>query len=113
MNTISKISSGLMLVFLLLVVFCGEDSRLQNLQERLDAFRDVLPQDLREKFDSGNYDDVVFGLDSLLSEESAFKSEYQKLKDDEAINVFSTEEVVDYYREYFVEEIKKLKRERR
>jgi len=112
MNKISKISLGLMLVFLPLVVFCGEDSRLRDLQRRLDAFRNVLPQDLREKFDSGSYEDVVSGLDSLLSEESAFKSEYQKLKDDEAINVFSTREVVDYYREYFLEEIKRLKRKK-
>jgi hypothetical protein len=103
MNKISKISLALIPVFLLLVVFCGEDSRLYD-------FRNVLPQDLREKFDSGRYEDVVSGLDSLLSEESAFKSEYQKLKDEEAINVFSTREVVDYYREYFLEEIKRLKR---
>ena len=77
----------------------------------MNAFRNILPQELREKFDSGSYPDVVLGLDSLLSSDVTFKQEYERFKDKETINVFSTQEVVDFYREYFVEEINKLKKE--
>ncbi len=86
-----------------------EESKLENLQKRLDAFRNILTEELRGKFDSGDYQEVVTGLDSLLSSDLTFKKEYERLKDSEAINVFSTQEVVDFYREFFVEEIDKLK----
>lgn len=89
-----------------------EESKLGNLERRLDAFRDILPEELKEKFDSGDYQDVVTGLDSLLSSDSTFRKDYKILKDKEAINVFSTQEVVDFYREYFVEEIKRLKKKK-
>jgi hypothetical protein len=44
-----------------------------------------------------------------LQYDSSFKEKYQKLKQKEAINVFSTPEVVDFFRIYFVDEIEKLK----
>ena len=110
MKKSSKVSFTLILLSSFLFLCCGQDSRLKNLQERLDAFRNILPRELREKFDSGSCQDVVAGLDSLLSSDSTFGREYEKLKDEEAINVFSTQEVVDFYREFFVEEINKIKR---
>ncbi len=112
MKNTSKVALALILASLLLSLFCSQESRLKNLQERLDAFRNILPEELKGKFDSGNYQDVVSSLDSLLSSDSDFKREYEKLKDKEAINVFSSQETVDFYREYFAEEINKLKREK-
>jgi len=109
MNRTSKFSAALALAFSVLFVFCSQESRLENLQKRLDAFRNILPQELREKFDTGDYPDVAAGMDSLLSQDSPFKGEYEKLKDQEAINVFSTQEVVDFYREHFVKKIDRLK----
>lgn len=100
----------LLFLFVLLFALSCEESKLENLEKRLEAFRKILPEELREKFDSGVYQDVVVGLDSLLSSDFDFKREYEKLKDKEAINVFSTQEVVDFYREYFVEEMNKLKK---
>ncbi len=96
------------LVLFLLFVGC-EKSEVEILQERLDAFTNILPEEVREEFDSKNYEKVVVGLDSLLEHAPAFKEKYQKLKDQEAINVFSTQEVVDFFRVYFVDEIEKLK----
>jgi len=93
----------------LLTVEC-EKSEIQILQERLDAFRNILPEKVREEFDSKNYERVVIGLDSLLERDSVFKDNYQKLKDRELINVFSTKEVVDFFKVYFVEEIERLKK---
>ncbi|MGB2698488.1 MAG: hypothetical protein WBD28_11615 [Candidatus Zixiibacteriota bacterium] len=97
---------------LFLFLFCCGKSEIENLQMRLDDFRDVLPEELRMKFDSGDYQNVVIGLDSLLSSDLNFKKKHERLKDKEAINVFSAQEVVDFYREYFVERMEKLKRKK-
>lgn len=99
---------SVILVLFLLFVGC-EKSGIEILQERLDAFRNILPGNIREEFDSKNYEKVVMGIDSLLQCDSSFKGKYQKLKHQEAIDVFSTQEVVDFFRVYFVDEIEKLK----
>lgn len=96
------------LVLFLLFVGCDK-TEVEILQERLDVFRCILPEDIREEFDSENYEKVAMGIDSLLQYDSSFEEKYQKLKDQEAINVFSTQEVVDFFRVYFVDEIEKLK----
>ena len=99
---------SVILVLFLLFVGC-EKSEVEILQERLDAFTNILPEEIREEFDLKNYAKVVMGIDSLLQYDSSFKEKYQKLKHEEAINVFSTQEVVDFFRIYFVERIEKLK----
>ncbi len=103
---------SIFLATLFLFLFCCEESKLDNLQRRLDDFRYVLPEEMRKQFDSGDYQYVIVGLDSLLASDFTFKQDYDKLKDKEAINVFSTQEVVDYFREYFVKEIEKLKKKK-
>jgi hypothetical protein len=107
-----KSSFPILFFSLFLFLFCCEKSEYENLQMRLDDFREVLPEGLRMKFDSGDYQSVVIGLDSLLSSDLNFNKKYERLKDKEAINVFSAQEVVDFYREYFVERMEKLKREK-
>lgn len=107
---LSKSLSGILFLFLF---FVGcEKSEVEILQERLDAFTNILPEEVREEFDSKNYEKVVAGLDSLLEHAPAFKEKYQKLKNKEAINVFSTQEVVGFFKVYFVEKIEKLKGEK-
>jgi len=93
----------------ILLVSC-EKSEVQILQERLDDFRNLLPTELRQKFDAKDYPVVTRGIDSLLQAEPSFKTRYEDLKHQELIDVFSTQDVVDYYREYFVEKLEKLKR---
>lgn len=99
------------LILFLLFVSC-EKAEVEILQERLDAFRNILPENIRDEFDSKNYEKVVVGIDSLLEHDPAFKDEYQKLKHEEAINVFSTQEVVDFFKIYFVERIEELRGEK-
>lgn len=94
---------------LFILIGC-EKSEVEILQNRLDNFRNVLPLELRQEFDAKNYQAVVEGTDSLLHFAPAFKERYQRLKHEELIDVFSTQEVVDFYREYFVEKIEKLKK---
>jgi hypothetical protein len=105
-----KLNRYLSAILVLFLLFVGcEKSEVEILQERLDAFRNILPEETRGEFDLKNYEKVVTGIDSLLQYDSSFKEKYQKLKDLEAINVFSTQEVVDFFKVYFVEEIEKLK----
>jgi len=101
----------IILILFLLAVGCGK-SEVEILQARLDAFRNILPEKVREEFDSKNYEKVVVGFDSLLEYDSTFKEKYQKVKDQELINVFSPKEVVNFFKVYFVEEIEKLKVEK-
>lgn len=103
--------SLLLIAFFLLSFLPGcQKSEIQNLQERLDIFRHTLPESLRVEFDSKNYDRVVRGIDSLIKVDQDFKIRYEKMKDNELINVFTPEEVVDFFKTYFVEEIEKRKR---
>jgi hypothetical protein len=101
---------------IILAVLCGilfiscEKSEMQILQERLDDFKNLLPTELRQKFDSKDYPEVTRGIDSLLQAEPSFKAKFEDLKHRELIDVFSTQDVVAYYREYFVEKIEKLKK---
>lgn len=109
-----KVILSLILVTVLLSSLAGcQKSRVQNLQERLDAFRNTLPQNLRSKFDSKNYEEVVKGIDSLLKVDENFKTRYEQMKDKEVINVFTPEEVVDFFKTHFVEEIEKEKKSER
>jgi hypothetical protein len=102
----------LAVILVLFWFFAGcEKSEVEILQERLNAFRSILPDKTREEFDSKDYEKVVVGLDSLLEQDSALKEKYQKLKDRELINTFSTKEVVDFFKTYFVEKIERLKKE--
>jgi hypothetical protein len=104
------LSKSLLVILASFLLFLGcEKSEVKILQERLDAFRNVLPEEIREEFDSKNYEKVVMGIDSLLQCDSSFKEKYQKLKHEEAIDVFSTQEVVDFFRVHFADEIEKLK----
>ena len=103
-----KYALSLFIIITLLLTLSGcQKSRLQDLQQRLDNFRNILPQNLRAEFGSKNYDAVVKGIDSLLEVDENFKQRYEKMKDNEAINVFTSQEVVDFFKTYFVEEIEK------
>jgi len=99
------------LLCLSMMIVC-ERSNLEILQRRLDDFRSVLPSELREEFDSKNYPAVTKGIDSLLHDDHVFKQKYERLKHEELIDVFSPEEVVDFFREHFVEEIERLKQKK-
>ena len=86
-----------------------EQSKVEILQRRLDSFRNMLPAQLREDFDSSNYAAAARAIDSLVGSDATFREQYENLKHEELIDVFSAEEVVDFFREHFVEEIERLK----
>jgi hypothetical protein len=100
---------ALLAVLSLSVMMACEKSKVETLQVRLDRFRNILPSESRQKFDAGDYHTVAEDIDSLVQIDPEFKKSYQALKHDELIDVFSAREVVDFFREYFVEEIERLK----
>ena len=89
-----------------------EQSKVEILQRRLDNFKNILPAQLREDFDSSDYAAGAQGIDSLVQADAAFREEYENLKHEELIDVFSAEEVVDFFREHFVEEIERLRQQK-
>ena len=99
------------LLCLSMIVGC-ERSKVEILQGRLDNFRNILPSELQEEFDSRNYPAVGRGIDSLLQIDPVFEDKYQRLKHEELIDLFSPEEVVDFFKEHFVEEIERLKQKK-
>jgi hypothetical protein len=101
----------IVLLCLSMMIGC-ERSKVDILQRRLDNFREILPPEVRQEFDSKNYETVTRGIDSLLLDDPTFKEEYQRLKHEELIDVFSTAEVVEFFEEHFVEEIERLNQKR-
>ena len=99
------------LLCLSLTIAC-EQSKTEILQQRLDNFRGILPAELREEFDSSDYAAVAQGIDSLLQDDPVFREQFENLKHEELIDVFSPAEVVDFFREHFVEEIERLKQKK-
>jgi hypothetical protein len=100
---------ALLTVLCLSAMMACEKSRVENLQGRLDKFRNILPPELRQKFDSGDYQTVALGIDSLVQNDPQFKDEFERIKHDELIDVFSYREVVDFFGEHFAEKIEKIK----
>lgn len=77
-------------------------SREDQIKTRLEAFKAILPEQARTDFESKNFDDVVRQVDSLLAIDPAFKNNWEDIKAAEAINLFTTQEVINYFEKYFV-----------
>ena len=86
-----------------------ERSKTEMLRRRLDNFRGILPAEARQEFDSKNYLAAARSIDSLVQNAPDFKERYESLKHEELIDLFSPEEVLDIFREHFVEEIERMK----
>jgi hypothetical protein len=99
-------------ILCLTLLMACQKSKVELLQRRLDDFRNILPQEVRTQFDARNYPAVVAGIDSLSRHVPTFKDKYERLKHEELIDTFSPQEVVDFFRQYFVDEIGRLKHEK-
>jgi hypothetical protein len=73
----------------------------ERLTNRFEKFRSVLPPEIKLTFDNQEYETVVIKIDSLLTIDPKFASQWTDLKKSEAIELFSTREVIDYYVTYF------------
>lgn len=77
-------------------------SREDQIKTRLEEFKSILPDQVKTAFENGQYDQVVQMVDSVLALDPAFKNDWEDIKSAEAISLFSTKEVIEYYEKYFV-----------
>jgi|GEM_PF-1202438 len=91
-----------LLILTALIIGCTP-SREEQLQIRLDNFRKILPAATREAFDNKEYTKVTSEIDSLLTVDSVFAEHWLKIKQTEAIGLFSVAEVVEYFATNFAD----------
>ena len=96
-------------VLCLSMMMACERSKTEMLQKRLDNLRGILPPEVRQEFDSKDYHAAAKSIDSLVQNVPDFRKRYESLKHEELIDLFSPEEVVDFFRKHFVEEIERIR----
>ncbi|MCK4593151.1 hypothetical protein KAU45_01525 [bacterium] len=94
----------------IIVLFALVPTVEEGRAERLDHFLSTLPEGAREAFNDERYDEVVALLSEEYRTDLVFHERWEELKDTELINIFTVEEVVDYYVRYFVPATRSLNR---
>lgn len=113
---VEKIVLPIMVVAAVLILILGalKETEEENLAKRLEKWREVLPDDIRAKFDAGEDGECAKMIEERLKADADFKTRYEALQDEELTPVFSPADMVDYYRVYFVDrlaEIREAKKE--
>ena len=72
------------------------------MKKRLDNFLSILPEPIRENFENKKYPLVVELIDERLATDTEFATRWTDLKKAEAIGMFNTTEVINYFVVYFV-----------
>ena len=100
---LSRLTAGTNSVLLAFLVFGGCDpTPEQQRQTRLDNFLTILPEPIRESFENQKYDLAVEQIETRLAQDSEFAERWATIKKAEAIDLFNTSEVIDYFVDYFV-----------
>jgi hypothetical protein len=97
---------------LILVLGALKETEEENLAQRLEKWREVLPADIRARFDAGEDAAAAGMIEERLKADAAFKKRYEALQDEELTPVFSPEDMVDYYRVYFVDRLAEIRAEK-
>ncbi len=98
------------LVAAIIVLFTLSPTVEEGRADRLDHFLSVLPEGAREAFINERYDEAVALLSDEYRTNLVFHERWEELKDTELINIFTIDEVVDYYVRYFVPAARSLNR---
>jgi hypothetical protein len=94
----------------ILVLFALVPTVEEGRAERLDFFLSVLPDGARAAFEGKRYDEAVALIAERYRNDLVFHERWEELKDTELVNIFTVEEVVDYYVRYFVPSARSLDR---
>jgi len=97
---------------LILVLGALKETEEENLSRRLAKWRQVLPGDIRAEFDAGRDAACAKMIAERLEADAGFKKRYEALQDEELTPVFSPEDMVDYYRVYFVDRLAEIRAEK-
>jgi len=87
---------------ILLLLASFKETPDQNYTRRLEAFRATLPADAQTAFDNNQRDEAARLIESAKTTDPAFKEKYEQLKQIECIGIFTDRDVVDFFRDYFV-----------
>lgn len=98
------------LVAAIIVLFALSPTVEEGRADRLDHFLSTLPEGAREAFINERYDEAVALLSVEYRTNLVFHERWEELKDTELINIFTIDEVVDYYVRYFVPAARSLNR---
>lgn len=96
------IAAAVVVAGILLLLAGLRETPNQNYARRLEAFRAILPADARAAFDNNQRDEAGALIESAKTNDPAFKDKYEQLKRDECIGIFNDRDVVDFFRDYFV-----------
>ncbi|MCP4567189.1 MAG: hypothetical protein GY841_06385 [FCB group bacterium] len=100
---ISRSLVGIMMIFLALLSFGGCDqSPADQRQARLENFLSILPDPIRDSFVNRKYNLTVEQIEVSLAKDPEFAARWTAIKKAEAIDLFNTAEVIDYFVDYFV-----------
>lgn len=91
---------ALVLLSSLMILSCAE-SKESKMRQRYEDFRNILPSAVKVSIDSKDVTGAVIQIDSLIKVDSAFAASWEEIKKSEAIQLFSTTDVLDYYATYF------------
>jgi hypothetical protein len=111
---VEKIVLPIMIAAAALVLVLGalKETEEENLAQRLAKWREVLPGDIRAEFDAGEDAACAKMIEERLKGDAGFKKRYEALQDEELTPVFSPEDMVDYYRVYFVDRLAEIRAEK-
>jgi len=94
----------------IIVLFALAPTVEEGRAERLDLFLAVLPDDARAAFEAGRYDEATARISEAYRTDLVFHERWEELKDTELINIFTVDEVLDYYVRYFVPAARSVER---
>lgn len=99
------IASALVVLVFLIVFQCCTDSRMERRQQRLNAFREVLPEDILREFDGIEHRSDCQRVGLLLSqareENTSLDASIDSIMHAELIDCFTDEELVRFFWLYF------------
>jgi hypothetical protein len=91
----------------IILIFFGCEDDPRRIEQRLNSFRECIGPEAALLFDAGQDSACAAVIRRRLASDRQFAEAFGHLKSTEAIDLFTPEEVVGFYREYFAEVIRK------
>ena len=104
-----SVSSSLVILAILpvfaILISCGPESRTEGRQHRLDSFRAILPEDIRQAFDGIEAEEDCDGVALMLTEardaDPQLDAAVDSIMQAELIETFSDRDIVNFFWYYF------------
>jgi len=97
----ARLTAAVTVAVLIIGLSACSPSREERMQSRWEDFVTILPEPARDAIEARDYALAAVRVDSALTVDTAFASKWSALKKSEAIELFSTADVIDYFVTYF------------